>query len=71
MSNLPPCDWCGECDWCAMLGFDWPCDRHEAHGPHPVYCPEHGPEGLAWVCDGTQECPGVNAHPLTMIGRQA
>lgn len=58
--------------------YDWPCDRRVAHRPHTeVWAePEHG-------CDGTEEdcmktcpipvqavlhCPGVKAHPLTMIG---
>lgn len=43
-----------------------PCQRRRlgyAHGPHPVEIPT--PDG-----DGTTEaeCPGVRAHPATMIG---
>jgi hypothetical protein len=42
--------------------FDWPCDRREAHHPHEVI-DQTGPQDWdRW------ECPGVGAHPLTMIG---
>lgn len=50
----------------------WPCDRRDAHGPHPAPvlhgCP---PEGAAavWPTEPPGECPGVRAHPGTMIGR--
>jgi hypothetical protein len=60
--------------------FEWPCDRRVAHHPHQIEWieSEHG-------CDGTEEgcaqtcpvpvqmifdCPGVGAHPTTMIGGQ-
>lgn len=58
--------------------FEWPCDRHEAHGPHRIEwtASEHGCDGTEEVCSQTcpvpvqmvEECPGVDAHPLTMIG---
>lgn len=44
--------------------FDWPCDRRDAHGPHTVR--EQmltGPNEFE-----ERECPGVKAHPTTMIG---
>lgn len=38
-----------------VTGFEWPCHRRDAHGPHD----------RAWI----DPCPGVKAHPATMIGR--
>ena len=61
-----------------LSGFRWPCERRDAHGPHNAYadaspsefCPvcgrERGQSHARSDCDG--ECPGVDAHPLTMIG---
>lgn len=52
--------------------FEWPCAKRKAHGPHP------DPDALHnFDCDADQddvdcgcgiECPGVKAHPATMIG---
>lgn len=51
--------------------FDWPCDRREAHGPHPVDCQilSYGPgiHDHSGSCEPA-DCPGVLAHPATMIG---
>jgi len=44
--------------------FGWPCDRRDAHGPHKIDRYDAVDE-VAWVFD----CPGVAAHPATMIGR--
>ena len=48
-----------------LSGFRWPCERRVAHGPHPVPCDQCAEEGHG-QCPNT--CPGVGAHPLTMIG---
>lgn len=66
--------------------FDWPCDRRDAHHPHPSCstCDSTGrlpymvEMGLVDVEDDTVPCvdcngepgpcPGVGAHPSTMIG---
>lgn len=37
------------------MEYEWPCDKRKPHGEHEV------PEGT---------CPGVRAHPNTMIGRE-
>lgn len=44
--------------------YPWPCDLRIAHGPHenPVVNGET-------VIVGETTCPGVAAHPNTMIGR--
>lgn len=42
--------------------FEWPCDKRRAHGPHEVV-ERTGPQD--WELS---ECPGVLAHPATMIG---
>ena len=44
---------------------NWPCDRRDAHGPHPI----SEDEMPAWS-DGIKfpDCPGVKAHPNTTIG---
>lgn len=56
--------------------FRWPCDIRRAHGPHqrkpvgtvrllaqfPMYV---GPGGKLTA---NPDCPGVKAHPATMIG---
>lgn len=55
----------------------WPCERHEAHGRHPYNHAGDGSQCAAEECGGTrldpcystETCPGVKAHPLTMIGR--
>lgn len=68
-----------------MTDVDWPCDRRDAHGPHRVEwtdtVPEHDPacDGNPERCSSTcpipvpvlivDDCPGVKAHPATMIGR--
>lgn len=61
-----------------MIEFEWPCDRRVAHEPHNAYtdsspsefCPvcgrERGQEHARSDCDGI--CPGVRAHPHTVIG---
>ena len=38
--------------------FKWPCNRRIAHGPHIIE------EGTKYE----KSCPGVLAHPATMIG---
>lgn len=48
--------------------FEWPCDKRRAHGPHdPVPCAIHSPNP-ALRCRDCFMCPGVKAHPATMIG---
>lgn len=61
--------------------FEWPCSRREAHGPHQRECvgwidPDPNAElnAPAYATGGGKvtpdpECPGVRAHPNTMIGR--
>ncbi len=53
-----------------MSDFKWPCDRRVAHGPHAVPCSQHGTRYTLCDFDCDIECPGVKAHPNTMIGRQ-
>lgn len=48
-----------------LSGFRWPCERRYAHGPHPTPCDQCAEEGHG-QCPNA--CPGVGAHPLTMIG---
>jgi hypothetical protein len=62
--------------------FEWPCDRRDAHGPHRIEWTdteaEHGCGGVEEECiricpvpvpiQRVFECPGVLAHPATMIG---
>lgn len=68
---------CGGC--CGCLGgcqvayeeslpqpFQWPCSKREAHGPHQIERRDWAVEGDLWKVS----CPGVRAHPDTMIGRQ-
>lgn len=58
------------------MSFKWPCDRREAHGPHERRCTgfDDGKPGKPKVYptgDGMtyeKDCPGVSAHPATMIG---
>lgn len=62
-----------------MGNFDWPCYKREAHKAHVIDSTEDL-ERLAdvqlteltrsspWALTGLQ-CPGVKAHPDTMIGR--
>ena len=53
----------------AGLGcFPWPCGRRYAHGPHPVPTLDPGAEGWDMARVYERRCPGVKAHPLTMIG---
>lgn len=51
--------------------FDWPCDRRDAHGRHNVgnneAITEEQRSALIWSGDWPH-CPGVKAHPTTMIG---
>lgn len=43
-----------------MSEFEWPCHKRTAHGPHEVWATDF---------DATDyKCPGVPAHPDTMIG---
>lgn len=44
--------------------FEWPCDREYAHGPHSL----REPRTLSTQDIGL-DCPGVKAHPNTMIGK--
>lgn len=58
--------------------FDWPCDRRVAHRPHHEEwtVSAHGCDGTEEACAVTcpvpeqavLDCPGVLAHPATMIG---
>lgn len=61
--------------------FKWPCQRREAHGPHPrtpmgLMASEDSETNASAYLNGeggkTAEhmCPGVKAHPNTMIGRE-
>lgn len=56
----------------------WPCERRDAHGPHKrtwvgVKGGISGNPKVYLMGDGSvtteQLCPGVRAHPNTMIGR--
>lgn len=47
-----------------MKEFDWPCDLRIAHGPHVIVTSEGVRRSRI------KKCPGVRAHPDTMIGRQ-
>lgn len=52
-----------------MNEFEWPCDKRIAHGPHdrtPLDGYYVGGNGITTE----KRCPGVKAHPDTMIGRQ-
>lgn len=61
-----------------MGEFEWPCDKHYAHGPHVIEwtASEHGCDGTEEGCAATCpvpvqmrfDCPGVKAHPATMCG---
>lgn len=54
-----------------MSEFQWPCEKRTAHEAHPIYG-----EMVLQTGDGKEhpivvgQCPGVKAHPNTMIGRQ-
>ena len=52
--------------------FKWPCARRDAHGPHRTSKPVMEPSvnGHLPVMRDIEEydCPGVKAHPATMIG---
>lgn len=45
------------------MDFQWPCDLRIAHGPHPIRY-----YSLSTRKVKERECPGVRAHPNTMIG---
>ena len=50
----------------------WPCDRRDAHGPHYRQPGGDQPESDLKTYLARQDprvCPGVKAHPNTMIGR--
>jgi hypothetical protein len=46
--------------------FKWPCDLRIAHGPHKVEISLLTGPGAFEEYD----CPGVKAHPDTMIGKK-
>lgn len=62
--------------------FEWPCDRRVAHGPHLIEWIDteaaHDCDGTEESCVANCpvpipvhqnfDCPGVLAHPATMIG---
>jgi hypothetical protein len=50
--------------------FEWPCDRRDAHGEHEVGVRQRVAEGMSAAHTEriTLICPGVLAHPATMIG---
>jgi hypothetical protein len=52
--------------------FDWPCSKRRAHGPHLKECHNHVGGVSNYVrgkqCPNCVVCPGVKAHPATMIG---
>lgn len=77
----------------SRVTFEWPCERREAHAPHPrtligwtgglgavrefVNDPKAGPTTQypdpvysvgGGLVTSQKECPGVKAHPTTMIG---
>lgn len=47
-----------------MLQHPWPCHRRTAHGPHTITVSTNPP-----THSRAYPCPGVRAHPNTMIGR--
>lgn len=60
------------------IGFEWPCHKRRSHGPHKrtKVGDIHRDGGWYPVYDNGQgvktedgDCPGVKAHPATMIGR--
>jgi hypothetical protein len=53
------------------ITFEWPCDKRRAHGPH--YRKKGGDQPKRdipiYLARGDDRvCPGVKAHPRTMIG---
>jgi len=53
----------------ATDAFRWPCARRDAHKPHDVPACEASDPQPGTVSPFTLvPCPGVNAHPFTMIG---
>lgn len=64
--------------------FKWPCERRKAHAPHPrkwvgnTRCesdPPGSPERKVYAggmgsMTFEEMCPGVRAHPNTMIGKR-
>lgn len=49
--------------------FKWPCNKRTAHGPHQAPCTfDICPDQVLDCEDDTHPCPGVKAHPATMIG---
>ena len=51
-----------------MNDYNWPCDLRIAHGPHDIRN-ERLSDVLAPGDLPFRKCPGVQAHPNTMIGR--
>jgi hypothetical protein len=55
-----------------MTKFEWPCHRREAHGPHDdLNTLGMSDEAVAAAMSRPPDeptCPGVKAHPKTMIG---
>lgn len=51
--------------------FVWPCDKRKAHGPHyrePGGDQPPGDLAIYLSRKDPRACPGVKAHPKTMIG---
>jgi hypothetical protein len=63
----------------AVAEFQWPCDKRIAHGPHIIELDHSTPQRVTDFVVVTEDgkgfkgpyrsCPGVRAHPDTMIGR--
>lgn len=59
----------------AHRDFPWPCEKRRSHGPHKrERINLWGPAPAVYAAgDGmvtqVEDCPGVKAHPATMIGR--
>lgn len=51
--------------------FGWPCDLRTAHGPHVLVTEEIHDASGRLLATRAEDCPGVGAHPDTMIGRVA
>lgn len=48
------------------VAYQWPCALRTAHGPHR---PTQATLTDRQIAEHGGNCPGVGAHPATMIGR--
>lgn len=55
-----------------MAEKGWPCDLRVLHDEHEVQWAQRHSEGTSTATTerGSYTCPGVKAHPSTMIGKQ-